>query len=368
MINKICHLTSVHQRYDTRIFLKECQSLVNVGYEVTLIVADGKGNETKNNIRIFDVGKSSNRFERFIITTWKVYKKALQIDAKIYHFHDPELITIGLLLRLKGKRVIYDVHENSPMQLLSKPYIPTYLLRKIISWILSILQSIAIKMFDGIIVAGENILENCTHKIVLNNYPIINFINYSHETVKDNYIVYLGGITKIRGIEVIAQSFQKIKNNKKYNIKLKLIGKFDSKNLKDCIIEKYGDVINFLDWKSQDEAYKEAKKSIAGIVTYLPVPNHMQLRSNKVFEYMECGIPIIYSNFPDWKEKLDKYKVGLSVNPKSINEIVSAIEYIINNPEIAQQMGENGRKAVEEKYNWNSEEKKLWELYENLQC
>jgi len=204
MINKICHLTSVHQRYDTRIFLKECKSLVKIGYDVNLIVADGKGNETKNNIRIFDVGKSSNRFERFIITTWKVYKKALQIDAKIYHFHDPELITIGLLLKLNGGKVIYDVHENIPRQLLSKSYIPTYLLRKIISWILSILQSIAIKMFDGIIVAGENILENCIHKIVLNNYPIVNSISYSHETVKDNSIVYLGGITKIRRIELIA--------------------------------------------------------------------------------------------------------------------------------------------------------------------
>ena len=74
---KVIHLTSVHSRYDTRIFLKECRSLSEEGYEVTLIVADGKGNEIRNNVNIVDVGSAKNRIERIFKTTKRLSFKIL---------------------------------------------------------------------------------------------------------------------------------------------------------------------------------------------------------------------------------------------------------------------------------------------------
>ena len=75
---KVCHLTSVHTRYDTRIFLKECQSLASNGYKVSLVVADGLFDEYKEGVSIYDVGKTdSGRLNRFTTTTRKVYKKAI---------------------------------------------------------------------------------------------------------------------------------------------------------------------------------------------------------------------------------------------------------------------------------------------------
>jgi glycosyltransferase involved in cell wall biosynthesis len=106
--------------------------------------------------------------------------------------------------------------------------------------------------------------------------------------------------------------------------------------------------------------------SKAGIVTFHPLPNHIDAQPNKMFEYMSAGLPIITSNFPLWKEIVEGNSCGICVNPLDPEEIGKAIEYIISHSNEAEKMGQNGKKAVLEKYNWQVEEKKLFEVYEEL--
>lgn len=121
----VAHLTSVHPREDVRIFHKECRTLAKAGYDVSLVVADGKGDETREGVSIIDVGRTEGgRWSRMTATRGRVLHQALELDADIYHFHDPELLPAGLTLRSKGKRVIYDAHETFPATLKTKPYIP----------------------------------------------------------------------------------------------------------------------------------------------------------------------------------------------------------------------------------------------------
>lgn len=92
-------------------------------------------------------------------------------------------------------------------------------------------------------------------------------------------------------------------------------------------------------------------------------PNYVDAQPNKMFEYMSAGLPVIASNFPLWKEIIEGNQCGICVNPLEPKEIAAAIDWLTQNPEAAEQMGKNGRKAVEEKYNWQNEEEKLINLY-----
>ena len=129
---KICHLTSVHQDGDIRIFHKECVSLAkDERFDVYLLTINSR-TEKINNVQLVSVkSKSKNRFTRILNSSRAVYKKALKLDADIYHFHDPELLPYGLKLIRRGKIVIYDAHEDVPRQILSKHWIPLFLRKSI---------------------------------------------------------------------------------------------------------------------------------------------------------------------------------------------------------------------------------------------
>ena len=364
IIMKVCHFTSVHEADDIRIYHKECTSLSEEGFEVYL-VAPIAYSYLNNDVKVIIVElDNSCRINRFLRSTRKIYQKALEIDADIYHFHDPELIPYGLKLLKKGKKVIYDVHEDVPRQILGKYWINPFL-RKIISYMFEKYENKESKKFSCIITATPHIKKRFVklskNTIDIMNYPRLEKLQETKWEKKNNEICYIGVISEIRGIRELLISLDNC------NAKLNLAGNYSPKNFKV-------EISKFKQWKKVNEfgiVNREEVKAILyrskiGIVTLYPLVNYFDALPVKMFEYMAAGIPVIASDFPLWKEIIEKNKCGICVNPQEPSEISDAINYLLNNDNLAEKMGKNGRIAVEKRFNWQIEKKKLLGAYHEL--
>jgi len=363
--NVVVHLTSVHPRYDTRIFVKQCISLAHAGFQTHLVVADGKGNELKNNIHIYDVGASRGRLDRIRNAPKKILEKALELDGDIYHLHDPELLSIGLKLKQYGKKVIFDAHEDIPKQILGKPYLnkPT---KYLLSNFFKIYEQWICKKIDIVVAATPYIRDKYLNlgikAIDVNNFPSLDELGIPEikwET-KENYVCYIGAISEIRGILEMVQAMDKVSTN----VRLQLGGIFNEENFEKKVKKEKGwEKIDELGWVNRNEILNTLKSSIAGIVTLHPTVNYLDSLPVKMFEYMCAGIPVIASNFPLWKSIIENNNCGLCVDPNNPSEIANAIDFLVSHPIEAEKMGINGQNAVKRNYNWAYEEKKLLKIY-----
>jgi glycosyltransferase involved in cell wall biosynthesis len=365
---KVCILTSVHMPFDGRVFHKEARSLVKAGYEVVLIARHDK-EEVVAGVHVVPLPSPKSRLQRMTRVLWRLYRLAVRENADVYHFHDPELMTVGLLLKLRGRKVIWDVHEHYPNSILDKYYLARPL-RRVISKSFDLFERAVVRFFDYVIYTtpfvGARYRKMKVRSGRIENYPIIEL---SESFAKDpqEKIVYLGGMSRMRGLLEVLDAFAVVA--KKYpRWELCLVGSYSpasfEKEMKDRVSALgLGANVKFIPWVPYEEKERLSSQAAMGVITYLPYSNNTSCLPNKLFDYMLVGLPVITSNFPLYREVVEPSHCGLIVDPARPEEIARAMEYLIEHPQEARQMGENGRRAVREQYNWEKESEKLLQIY-----
>jgi glycosyltransferase involved in cell wall biosynthesis len=365
-VAEVVHLTSVHIATDTRIFQKQLKTLKEDGYRVSLI-APGTEDLVLDGIPVLHIPVYKNRLSRFIFGAWHVYRRAKALNADLYHFHDPELATVGLALRMSGKKVIYDVHEDMPRQLYDKEYLPSWIVRPL-SWVLEKFELFAARRFNGIITVTQAIHARFPGEkaVMVQNFPILSqylAIDTANYLLRPQTVIFMGVIQDIRGITEVVEAMEEVAG-KHPEAKFRLIGRIEPDSYRKQLEGMPGWMhVSAIGWLSQDEVNSYLEQARVGVVTYHPYPNHIEAQPNKLFEYMAAGLPVIASDFPLWRNIVDEYRCGLLVDPRSPGQVREAILWMLDHPDAAAEMGRRGREAVIKHFNWDTEAGYLRELY-----
>ena len=364
---RVVHMTSIHRPDDARILLKECRTLAAAGYEVHL-VAPNASNSVRWGVRSWGIQRpaSRNRLTRMTTTVLQVCRLARSLDADLYHFHDPEIMPGALLLGRHGAPVIYDVHEDLVATVPDKAWIPSHL-RGLVSKLVAGIEPAAANRLTAAVTATPAVEERfagCKCDVVtVQNYPYLGEFQhvYRRDLPADPAVCYVGGLTAIRGIELM------INATAKTNTRLLLAGSFDTPSFGDRMraLPGWSQVVDF-GQVSRSQLTDIFGRALAGVVVFQPAPNHIRSQPTKLFEYMAAGLPVIASNFPLWRKIIETNRCGICVDPENPDALAEAIRWIVLHPLEARHMGDNGRRAVRDVYNWETEGRKLTDLYEGI--
>lgn len=366
----VCHVASGYFRDNPRIFYRQCLSLKKNGFKVSLVINDELSNEVVEGIQISATKlKFNSRLLYILFSTFIFFRPCLREKADIYQLHSPELIPLGLFLKLLRKKVIYDAHEDMESHILEKKRIPIFL-RSIISKTFTVFMHFSLRFFDGVLTPHDHVLEKIkkinSNSFLVTNFPLLN--KTSDFSLQDyinrgNIVCYSGTVYPHSCQDEVIQAVI-AHPNAEYHI---------AGFISDDMLHKYETITSLHKFKylgliPSPDLYDFFYSSCSVGVCIFPYMGNLggkrgTFAVNKLFEYMSAGLPIICSDYSLWKDIINKYKCGICVEPNNLKQIKDAITYILDNKDEAYLMGVNSKKAIEIEYNWNIAEKKYLSLF-----
>lgn len=389
---KIAHLSSHHERQDNRIFFRECCTLAEAGHDVSLVIRNAQ-DEVVRGVKILAVPAPKGRLERVTLTAARVAWRGWKSGAQVLHFHDPELIPWGFVLRALGRKVVFDVHEDFSQAAGVREWIPDGL-RQLVSSAYSAVARAANRAFE-VVIAERYYERSFPGATPVLNYPHLDrserlrSVDRRANRPENIRLLYAGTASESRGALLQVALAQHLPGSL-----IHFSGRIPA-DLAPKMIAAAGDVhvgllakdgsmewvkrsskpegqastvilqgVNYFVTDEMVEAFCEPWT--AGLAVFPLHDHYYEKELTKFFEYMAAGLPMVVSDFPVWRAIVDADACGFCVDPANLEEAVARIRWLHENPEEALAMGERGRQAVVTKYSWQSQQRNLLALYGRL--
>lgn len=363
---KVVHVSSAHPWSDNRVHLREAASLAVAGYDVTLVAVDRDVEVPPTGVNVIKLRRRS-RLARFTLGSVEALRQGMRTGAKIFHFHDPELLWAVPLLRLLGKTVIYDAHEDLPSQVRDKHYIPRVFTPLVVG---AARMLVVISRFSSHNVAAtETIAQRYrpARVTIVHNYPVLRPEEIVAIPLSDRQkaVAYVGALGRERGaVEMVrAAGEDAFPAGWTFNI----AGHVVPQSLFDELKELAGwKRVVYFGTVAPHEARDILLASRIGLVLFQANRAHLDSLPTKMFEYMAAGMPVIVSDFPLWRSIVEKFDCGLLVDETSSREIAAAVRRYEDEPDLLELHGNNSRRAAVDFLNWTAEERALVDMYDTL--
>jgi glycosyltransferase involved in cell wall biosynthesis len=305
-------------------------------------------------------------------TVLSVLNRALRQRADIYHFHDPELIPVGLFLRAFGKKVIYDMHEDVTAQIRDKAWLPGWS-RAVMARTYSGLQAFAGRHFSALITANDEIAAHVNglndRTVTVGNYPRLEDLplepDFNETRYAKSQIVDFGGVGRRTCTTTVVQALSLLPQQ--CHARLLLAGSIESGSSVEYLSRSPGwERVDYLGKLTRSQTLSALMSASVALVLFSRNRNHLGVGSNRLFEAMAAGVAVLTSNFPKWRELIERVGCGLTVDPDDPHAIADALQYLCSNPAVCREMGLRGREAVRTGLNWDREKVKLLSVYASL--
>jgi glycosyltransferase involved in cell wall biosynthesis len=370
---RVAHVTTVHGPRDVRICLKQAATLAAHGFDVVELAARADQPETVNGVRIVPVGRARNRIDRFTRVLWRTYRAARRSGAEVYHLHDPELLPLGFVLKLHGKRVVYDVHENVHLDIVAKPWLPKWS-KPVLGWATQAVESLAARVFDQVVPATEGIavrfpagkttrVRNAPYLAEL--YDRAAYRPFRERAPRLVYVGGLGGLGDLKGVGLMLRAMAALPPESP--VRLTLGGPEPHPGFAEALrAAPGGDRVDYVGLVGRAQLKALLDDAIAGLVLYPPMPNNIESEPVKFFEFLSAGVPVISSDFPLLRGLVERWECGHAVDAMDARAVAASILALDANRDEAERLGRNGRAGIEREWNWEQEGEKLVALYERL--
>jgi glycosyltransferase involved in cell wall biosynthesis len=368
---KVCHVISGYHRNDARVFLRQCLSLKRAGYDVSIVTNDGEPDEVLEGIPIVSCRAHWPRWKVLLAARRQFIEETVGVDADVYQLHSPELLPLAAPLQHLGKAVVYDAHEDLPRHLLEKEWLPRAIRRPLAFGAEHYLRRV-LKRIDDVVSPHSHVVEHLQNTVgkgtLVANFPLVQPLprmSADAFAARPTAVCYSGTVYQHSNQEATLDALSALPE-----VRYRIAGYIGDAHRQALDLRPGADQVEYLGRINQAELRTLYTSCIAGlaIIDY-KLNQGGKLGSyavNKLFEYMEAGLPVICTDYTLWRDIIERYDCGVCVAPGSVAELRSAIEYVVADRARAYRMGQNGRRAVLEEFNWASEERKYLAVFGRL--